>query len=252
MLNAENITVRYGEKTVLDQVSFSVDSGEWWMVAGPNGAGKSTLLSAVTRGVPCAGRITLLGRDVSSYRPEELARQVGMLEQNHAAGYAFTVEEVVTLGRYAHRTGFLRRGDAEGEDKVRQALALTGLQELARRSVLTLSGGEMQRVFLAQVLAQDPRLLLLDEPANHLDLIYQKQLFSLIGDWLKTPGRAVISVVHDLALARRYGTHALLLRQGKTVSDGRTAEVFTPQNLQTAYGMDVFAWMQGLYAAWQQ
>ncbi|MBQ9264711.1 MAG: ABC transporter ATP-binding protein [Clostridia bacterium] len=252
MLNVDNVSVRYGDKEVLSRLQVRVEPGQWWMIAGPNGAGKSTLISAISQGVPYTGKIAVLGRDARDYNAGELARQVGVLSQHHASGYAFTVREVIALGRYAYRTGFFKNGDAEGEERILEAMAATGLTELGERNILTLSGGEMQRVFLAQALAQQPALLMLDEPANHLDLIYQRQLFALIGDWLKTPGRAVISVVHDLMLAKHYGTHALLLREGKTIAAGETAAVLTRQNLFAAYGMDVFAWMQDLLSEWRE
>ena len=120
----------------------------------------------------------------------------------------------------------------------------TGLTALRRASVLTLSGGELQRTFLAQVFAQNPKLLILDEPANHLDLIYQKHIFSLIEAWLKQPGRAVISVVHDLSLAKKYGTHAVLMDRGRCAAQGKTAEVMTRERLEAVYGMDVYGWMR--------
>ena len=109
----------------------------------------------------------------------------------------------------------------------------------------------MQRVFLAQALAQQPRLLLLDEPANHLDPPYQKELFELIGDWLRVPGRAVVTVMHDVSLARRYGTHALLLRAGEIVAAGETGAVLSRQHLQVAYGMDVQGWFLETLSAWE-
>ncbi len=154
------------------------------------------------------------------------------------------------LGRYAHRKGFLS-SKPEGENqRVDGALALTGLTEYRHRSVLTLSGGELQRVFLAQVFAQDPKVLLLDEPANHLDLPYQQHIFSLLSDWLREPGRAVLSVVHDLSLAKKYGTHALLMHRGYSVAYGETGAVLTPSNLQSVYGMDVYGWMKDVLSQW--
>ena len=119
------------------------------------------------------------------------------------------------------------------------------------RNMLTLSGGETQRVFLAQVFAQDPEILILDEPANHLDLPFQRDLFTMIGEWLKQPGRAVITVMHDLTLARRYGTHALLMSEGKAVGCGPIGEVMTRENLQKAYGMDIYGWMKDLLEEWK-
>ena len=133
-----------------------------------------------------------------------------------------------------------------------KALEMTGMTELRHASMLTLSGGEMQRAFLAQVFAQNPQVMILDEPANHLDLKYQKQLFSLIQAWLKEPGRAVMSVVHDLNLARRYGTHAVLMDQGKCIAQGPIGEVMTQENLRQVYGMDVYEWMRTMLSQWTE
>ena len=251
MLTAENVTVRYDRHTVVDKVSFRLEEGQWLMLIGPNGAGKSSLIHAITQGVSYTGRIALEGRDVRTYKPAQLARRIGVLSQQHSVGYAYSVEEVVGLGRYAYSAGFLSGRDDEGPAKVEQALHITGMTELRHASMLTLSGGEMQRAFLAQVFAQDPSILILDEPANHLDLVYQKHIFSLIRDWLKTPGRAVLSVVHDLSLARRYGTHAVLMHQGRCVARGLMDDVLTTDNLQAVYGMDVNQWMRELLGQWQ-
>ena len=173
-----------------------------------------------------------------------------MLAQQHIVSYAYTVEEIVRLGRYAHARGFLSGRDPEGDALVEEALRMTGMAALRGKSVLTLSGGELQRAFLAQVFAQNPRVLLLDEPANHLDLGYQTHIFSLIGRWLSQPGRAVLSVVHDLSLARRYGTHAVLMDGGRCVARGTMEETMTPENLARVYGMDVGGWMRELLGQW--
>lgn len=251
MLKAENITVRYGEHTVVDHLSFHLREGQWLMLAGPNGAGKSTLIEAISQGVAYTGRMELLGREIRRFKPAQLAQKIGVLSQKNAVGYGYTVEEVVSLGRYAYRSGFLSARD-DGGEQVRQALERTGLTELRHASVLTLSGGELQRAFLAQVFAQDPQILILDEPANHLDLNYQKHIFSLIQEWLRQPGRAVISVVHDLSLAKKYGTHAVLLNQGRCAAQGEIDAVLTSERLQEVYDMDVYRWMRDLLEQWRE
>ena len=251
MLKAERVTVCCDGQVIVDDLSFALEAGQWLMLVGPNGAGKSTLIRAIAQGVPYTGSITLDGRDIRAYKPAQLAQRIGVLSQQHSVGYAYSVEEVVSLGRYAHAAGFLSGGDAEGKARVEEALEMTGLAHLRYASVLTLSGGELQRTFLAQVFAQNPQILMLDEPANHLDLVYQKHIFSLIGEWLKTPGRAVMSVVHDLSLARRYGTQAVLMDHGQSVAQGTIPETLTGENLQAVYGMDVFGWMREMYAQWQ-
>lgn len=249
MLQVEHVSVRYGEYEAVDDLSFSLEEGQWLMLIGPNGAGKSSLIECIARGVSYSGKILLQGKDIRTFKPVELARQIGVLSQKNAVGYAYSVEEIVSLGRYAHASGFL--GVQDGREQIERALEMTGLTELRQASVLTLSGGELQRTFLAQVLAQDPRLLILDEPANHLDLVYQKQIFSTIRTWLQQPGRAVLSVVHDLSLARRYGTHAVLMNHGRCEAAGDVTHVFTAENLNRAYGMDVQAWMRESLDMWR-
>ena len=149
MLRAENVTVRYGAQTVVNGLSFELRAGQWLMLVGPNGAGKSTLIEAIAQGVPYTGRISLEGRDIRALKGAERARSVGFLAQKNAVSYAYSVEEVVSLGRYAHASGFLSARDDEGEACVERALEWTGLTALRRASVLTLSGGELQRTFLA-------------------------------------------------------------------------------------------------------
>ena len=248
ILRVENLSVSFGQTPIFQDVSFELNEGDWLMMIGPNGCGKSTLVRAISGAVPYAGRILYLDEDIRRLRPGELARNIGILAQNHYVGYGFTVREVVRLGRYAYTRN--RGGDPEGESQIRRALELTGMNALADKSVLHLSGGELQRVFLAQLFAQAPRVLILDEPTNHLDLIYQKQIFELVSEWRKEPGRAVISVVHDLSLARAYGTQALLLYEKRALAQGSMERVFDPAYLNTAYGMDVAAWMRTMLSQW--
>lgn len=249
MIEVQNLTVRYGETTVLDDVSFTLNDGDWLMVAGPNGAGKSTLIGAISQNVSYTGRVLVDGKNAAAIKPVALARKLGVLSQNHAVGYSFTVEEVVHLGRYSYGSGLFSGGPEDGT-AVEAALERTGLTELRDHSVLTLSGGELQRVFLAQMIAQDPAVMLLDEPTNHLDLVFQKQIFSLVQEWIERPGRAVLSVVHDLSLARAYGNRALLLDRGRVVAFGPTMEVLSRENLQAVYHMDVVEHMQALLGKW--
>lgn len=252
MLDVKHLTVAYGPKTIVDDVSFTVSPGQWLMLVGPNGAGKSTIVNAVAQGVPYSGNVLFDGKDLSRCKAGQRARSLGILSQSHAVGYSFTVEEVVRLGRYAYSQGIFAPPPAQDSEMIRTALEATGLLPLAKQSVLTLSGGELQRTFLAQLFAQDPRLLILDEPSNHLDLVYQKQVFSLIRTWLQKEGRAVISVVHDLNLARAYGTHAVLLNSGHVVAQGPVDEVFTRDRLQSVYGLDVYGWMASMLGQWKE
>ncbi len=251
MLNVENMTVRYGENTIVKAISFDVLEGQWLMLVGPNGAGKSTIVNAIAQGVPYSGNVTFGGKDVRRMKPSEFAKNCGILTQTHNVNYSFTVEEIIRLGRYSYSGGLFAKSSNNDDKAVEEAARLTGMLSLMQQSVLTLSGGELQRTFLAQLFAQNPKLLILDEPSNHLDLVYQRQIFELTREWLAHSGRAVISVVHDLSLAKKYGTHALLLHNGRIEAFDTADKVLTRANLNTVYSMDVYAWMQSQLTIWK-
>ena len=215
-LTAEHVSVLRGRTEIVHDVSFSVSDGQWLMICGPNGAGKSTLLSAVSQELPYAGLVTLDGTDLRRMKPRPLARRMAMLRQLSDLAYAYTVEEVVAMGRYAHR-GLLQadNGGAEAVERALQAVQL------------------------------------LDEPGNHLDLRFQQELFLLIDAWRREPGHAVVSVVHDLSLARKFGTHALLLSSGRGAY-GEISAILTPSALESAWQMDVVGWLQSLGDVWQE
>jgi len=250
MLEVKNLTVAYGSLKILDDVSFTLGDGEWLMIVGPNGAGKSTFIGAASQNIKYSGKVIIDGEDASKMRPVKLARKLGVLTQNHWVSYSFSVEEVVRLGRYAYSSGVLGERDSDENDAVERALELTGMTALRSQSVLTLSGGELQRAFLAQLIAQDPEMLMLDEPTNHLDLVYQKQIFALVRDWINRTGRSVVSVVHDLSLARAYGSKVLLLDHGKMAAFGDTDTVLTRDNLERVYSIDVVGYMREMLEQW--
>lgn len=265
LLELRDISVSYGKKTIIKDISLSLEGGRWLMVVGPNGAGKTTLVRAIAQSVPYSGSVLLDGQDVRELTPGQRALEIGVLSQTHHIDYGFRVEEVVRMGRYAHeRSAGINLGglwgtrDRDGDMAVRQAMERTGISELAARSVMTLSGGEMQRMFFAQLLAQDPGILILDEPMNHLDPEYQQQLLSLIRDWLAEgkrqdkKARAVISVMHDLSMARAYGDEALLLSEGQAVSCGSVQEVLRREALRDVYHTDVIAWQKEMTAFWDE
>ena len=251
MLQVDHLSVRYGDHTVVEDVSFNMRPGEWWVIAGPNGAGKTSLINALTCCADFTGSVRLDGKEAKDYKAGDFARRVGVLSQMNPAVYDFTVREVAEMGRYAHREGFLRNRDPEGPEKIREALELTEMAALRDRSMLSVSGGETQRAFLAQVLAQDPELLILDEPVNHLDLPFQRRFLDIVREWLTGPERTVLTVLHDLTLAKRYATHALLMCDGKAVACGPAADVLTPDHLCRVYRMDVYAWMRESLSLWQ-
>lgn len=250
MLEVQNLSVAFGDKKILDSISFSLRAGQWLMIAGPNGAGKSTLARALSQGCAYSGKILFEGEDTAKMRTKLLGRHMGFLTQSHQLSYSFTVRQLVALGRYPYSSGVLGNSSPEDSTSIDAAIAAVGLTALSERSVLSLSGGELQRAFIAQLFAQNPRIIVLDEPTNNLDLLYQKQTFELIEDWIKTPGRAVISIVHDLSLARLHGTEALLLNCGKIAAAGNPDAVFSSACLNAVYDMDVVGYLKSVLSCW--
>lgn len=249
-LEVSHLSVRIRNQQILDDLSFTAETGSWLVIAGPNGAGKSTILRALCGSLPgrspISGTILADGRDFQAMRAKERARAAGLLSQNHTAEYDYTVEEVVRLGRYAWDPS------AADEQLLSDALRMTGLESHRNRLITTLSGGELQRVFLAQLFCQDPAFLLLDEPSNHLDLIYEQQIFDLLKTWATERGRGIITVMHDLSLARLYGDQVLLLDQGRSAGFGSPDAILTADRLEQVYHTDVYAWMRKLAQAWDE
>lgn len=250
MLTVQNLNVALENKKIVDGVSFEVKEHDLMMVIGPNGAGKTTLIKAIMGVLPYTGEILLEDRRISAFKPRQLAKKIGVLAQKHQPQFAHTVYEVVSLGRYAYQDGMFGGLNAKDKEKVNEALALTGIENMKEQSVLTLSGGELQRVFLAQLFAQDPNILILDEPTNHLDLQYQIAIFEIIKKWSMQKGRAVLAVVHDLNIAYSYGSRALLMDAGKVFIQGSLEEVLSREHLKAVYRVDVAEWMQNLLHHW--
>lgn len=250
MLEVRNLSVSYGGSMAVSGVSFTLEEGEWLMLAGPNGAGKSTVIKAVSGEIAFTGDVLCLGKDIRKMPARELAGCMGVLAQNLFCDYSFTVRDVVSLGRYSHRKG-LFGGDENEEAAICRALEDTALTDFAEKSVTEISGGELQRVFLAQLFAQDPKILLLDEPTSHLDPAHVKNMMELTKKWLEKPGRAAVSVVHDLSLAGMYADHVLLMAEGRVCACGMPDEVLTAENLKNAYGMDVREWMKEVSSFWK-
>lgn len=250
LLELRNVTVSYEDSTVLRDVSLDLVPGDWLMVVGPNGAGKSTLISAVGGTAPYTGEILIGDTERAALKARDIARRVGTLTQGHSIGYSFSVRELVGLGRYPYRKGIMGGKGEDDEHMVEEAINDVGLGEMADRSLLTLSGGELQRAFIAQLFAQDPSVLMLDEPTNNLDLVFQKEIFDILREWVSQKDRAILSVVHDLGLARAYGSKALLLNRGVTQAYGNMEEVFTDDMISSTYGLDIREWMNRLYSHW--
>jgi len=246
-LEAQNLTCAYNGHPVLEDLCMAAHPGEVLALIGPNGVGKSTFLRAMARLLhPRQGKVLLAGRDLWDTAPRDIARQLALSPQVHGAEYLITVEQAVALGRAPHR-GWLLPLNAQDRKATDRALEQAGLGSLRHRRVAELSGGEQQRVILARVLAQEPQILLLDEPTSHLDLRYQSGILGLVHQLAHKDGLTVVVSLHDLNLAALYADRLALLGGGRLLAVGPPAEVLTPEQLTAVYGVPIMVTQHPLY-----
>ncbi|MGC5363064.1 ABC transporter ATP-binding protein [Streptomyces sp. DT24] len=245
VLNGHDLVLRYGGKPVVHGVSIALEPGRATALVGPNGSGKSTLLRALSRLHQVdGGRVTLgapdgrAERDAALLSPRQFAREVTLFSQSRPAPQGLTVAEVVAFGRHPYRRG-LAGPTVEDGAAVDRAMGVTGVRDMASRQVGELSGGEMQRVWLAACLAQDTGVVLLDEPTNHLDLRYQFETLDLVRDLVERHGIAVGIVLHDLDQASRVADTLVLMRAGRVHAAGAPADVLTAENIGEVYDIRV-------------
>ena len=222
---------------VLEALSLDVGDGEIVALVGPNGSGKSTLLRALGRVLkPKTGVVHLDGRVMREWPTREVARRLALLPQGPTLANDMTVAELVAMGRSPHQ-GILGIPTKADEEAVQQAIRDTSIEALTGRQVSALSGGERQRVWLAMALAQQPHVLLLDEPTTFLDLNHQLEVLDLVRELNRQRGLTVVMVLHDLNQAARYAQRMVVLQQGRVFSDGPPAEVLTPETLRVVFGV---------------
>lgn len=230
----EGLCQRYGKAVVFENVSFSLPQGAFLALLGPNGTGKTTLLKSIGMLLPpTKGRCLLDGGDLAAMTPAQRAQQVAYLPQSTHAPFPMQVMDAVMMGRFPYTAFAPKREDRE---EAAHALERLGLSALAFRDLSRLSGGERQQVFLARVLVQKPRLLLLDEPTSNLDLKNQLQTMHLVQTLCQTEGLTAAAAIHDLNLAAMFCTHFLLLHAGALFAFGGP-EVLTPETIHAVYGV---------------
>ncbi|KUF18724.1 ABC transporter ATP-binding protein [Streptomyces silvensis] len=239
-LSATGVTVAYEGVDVVHDASMTLRPGEVTVLVGPNGSGKSTLLRTLARLQRPRTATLLIDGDTDglALSPREFSRRVALLTQGRPTPSGLTVRDVVEFGRYPHR-GRWGKADPGGRTAVDRALAMTGVAELAERGAEHLSGGQLQRVWLAGCLAQETGVLLLDEPTTYLDLRYQVELLDLMRDLADDHGIAVGAVLHDLDQAAAIADRIFLLDAGRIVADGTPEHVLTPQRLTDTYGIRI-------------
>ena len=225
MLEVKNVCCGYNGINIVKQVSFNINRGENLCIVGPNGCGKSTLLKAISNLISFNGEIKLDGKNINALKRKELATKIALMTQSSNIQFPYTIFETVALGRYAHLNSIFSRLSKKDEEVINESLKMVGLLDIKNKLISELSGGQLQRVFLARAFAQDPEVILLDEPTNHL--------------------------LHDLNLVQNYGDRVLMLNDGVIKGNGNTKEVLNSDDLEEVYGIDIKTFMVRTLEKWK-
>ncbi|NSW91372.1 MAG: ABC transporter ATP-binding protein [Firmicutes bacterium] len=238
IIRAEGIHVSYREKKVISGLNVGINKGAVVSIIGPNGSGKTTFLKVLSRNIrPDKGRVLLNGRDISSIAIKKLARQMAVLTQTHHCPQDVTVRQLVAYGRFAYKEWWSGMS-LEDEEIVEWAMETTAVRDFSRRRAGTLSGGEMQRVWLAMAIAQKPQVLLLDEPTTYLDICHQLEILELVQSLNRSEGITVIMVLHDINQAARYSDELLVLKEGCIYTRGAPERVMNADVLREVFRVE--------------
>lgn len=251
MLEVKNIYCGYNGEDVVKNVSFKVNRGENICIVGPNGCGKSTLLKAIANLLSFKGEILLDGKDTKLLKRKELATKVSLMTQSSNILFPYSIYETVALGRYAHLNGVFSRLSKNDDEIINKSLDKVGILDIKYKLISELSGGQLQRVFLARAFAQDPDVIILDEPTNHLDLRYQIEILDYLKLWAKENNKIVVAVLHDLNLVQNFGDKVLMLKDGTLINNGDTREVLNGRDLEEVYGIDIKSFMLRTLNKWR-
>lgn len=239
IFSASHLFSGYAGRTVLHDISLTIQPGDFYGVIGPNGAGKSTLVKTLT-GIltPIRGRVTLFGKDISHCSPRETARNIAVIPQHFSTLFPFTAREIVAMGRHPHLPRFRRERPADLQ-AIELAMRETDTASLADRYMDELSGGERQRVIIARAMCQQPTALLLDEPTSHLDINHQIEIFELLAELNRNKSVAIFLVSQDLNLCAEYCRELIIIKDGRIHQRGNPREILTRETLKEVFGADV-------------
>jgi iron complex transport system ATP-binding protein len=252
MLSLQNVNSGYKGTDVIFNISLKVKEGENLCIIGPNGCGKTTLLKAISGLIPHKGSIKIDGIDINEMKRADMARKIGVLSQISTIYFSYSIYETVLLGRYLHMKGrTFKEPSSKDKEYTDKCLKAVGLYSIKDKQINELSGGQLQRVYLARTLAQEPDIILLDEPTNHLDLKHQADLIDFLRDWSKYEGHSVIGVMHDLNLAIKLSDKVLVLDKGRMAAYGNAHEVISSNLLNKVYDMNITEFMVDSLKLWE-
>lgn len=249
MLSLSNVSAGYDGVDIIRNIAFDVVGCV--SIVGPNGCGKTTLLKAIANTLPSKGSISVYGKPFSSMKRREIALNIAMLSQQPSIYFAYSVYDTVMMGRYLHIRGRISGTPTKGDrDIVMQSLEAVDLLPETDKDITKLSGGQLQRVFLARALAQEPRIILLDEPTNHLDLKCQIEIISYLKKWAAEGNRAIIGVLHDINLAMLLSDNMIIMKEGEIIANGKAADIISNGLLDQVYEMNVAEHMRNSLKKW--
>ena len=251
MLEIKEVRCGYDNKEIVKGVSFNVERGNNLCIVGPNGCGKSTLLKSIANLLEYKGNIKLDSKEISKLNRKDLAKSVALMTQASNIYFPYTVYETVALGRYAHLKGVFSRINKEDDEIILKSITNVGLMDIKDKLISELSGGQLQRVYLARAFAQDPDVILLDEPTNHLDLKCQIEILEYLNKWTKENNKIVVAVLHDLNLVQTFGEKVVMMNNGKIISSGTPKEVLSGEKLKEVYEVDVKGFMIDALEKWK-
>lgn len=252
MLKIKNLYSGYDDVDIIKDISIEVNKGENLFIIGPNGCGKSTLLKSIANVINYRGNIKIDDKEVSSFDRKTLAKKVGLMSQISEIHFPYTVYETVSLGRYPYAKGFFSSLSKEDIKIVLDNIEKVGLTKDKDKMITDLSGGQLQRVFLAKLFSQDPDIILLDEPTNHLDYKYQIELLEYVKIWSKSKNKIVVGVLHDLNLVHNFADNVIMLDKGVIVSKGKTKDVLNDVKLKDVYDIDIKEFMLKALNKWNE
>ena len=234
MIEVRDFSFAYNDKNVLTHLSAHFPLGTFCAIVGPNGAGKSTLLKAIAKLLDKTSGIFIDGTPLNEYSFATLAKKVAYVPQRQDVVFDFSVSDTVMMGRNPYQGRWAAPSDADMEI-VAEALAMTHLSELKERMLLQLSGGELQRTYIARAIAQQTPILLLDEPLSNLDVAHQLEIMEIVSDLNRNKNTTVLFVVHDFSMAMRYASSVLLMEAGRIVDFGEPGAVLTPEKIRSTF-----------------